>query len=94
VKTRITVLCLVLLLTVVIAACSPQTIPAEVIADQTEMADEDVMESEEDTMMAEEDEMMEDDMAEDGGWSGGGSARWGEVISHILRNLKMGFLPA
>lgn len=64
-KTRFTVLSLMLLLTAIVAACSPKVAPVEVVADQSEMADEDMMASEEDAIMPTEDAMMADETASD-----------------------------
>ncbi len=52
-KTRFTILSLVLLVAAILAACSPKSAPVDVMADQSEMADEELMASEDDAMMEE-----------------------------------------
>ena len=63
-KIRFTILSLVLLLGVLVAACSPQTPPADVMDDQSEMTDDEMMENEDDAMMEEEEAVAEDEMME------------------------------
>ncbi len=62
-KTRFTIFSLVLLLSVIVVACSPQTAPVDVMDDQSEMADDTMMESEDDAMM-EDEEMADEEMME------------------------------
>ena len=63
-KIRFTIISLVLLLGVLVVACSPQTASTDVMDDQSEMADDEMMESEDDAMMDEEEEMSDDEMEE------------------------------
>lgn len=64
-KTRYGILSLVILLAVIIVACSPQTAPADVMDDQSSMADEEIMEAEDDEMMEDGEEGMDEDNADD-----------------------------